>query len=360
MTRHLLGPSSLRVPVALLALVAVLAAACTDGTSPSFAPESGVASGVANGTALGSDSGDGRSEVGRLVVVLPPADALAPSEQSRIRALVERVLEEVAPAGSRPEIVAPMTTDAVQGAIESAVRRADAVCVTGNGGRGALVATLDLYPARTGCVLPLPDEVGLRVEDVDLDRVGRTLGESARAAAGEGTVLVLDGGDAMLDRRWAQGVLAGAPGAQHVVTNASQAVDLLDAQAEALRAGLVPGSFAASGGRADGPLGSPAESDMIPVALLLPVVEAVVLDASPAAAELLPVLLERGVLVVAPRSLLLDQAEHPAVVLRWRVRWDVPLTYLLRRILDRDAPRGAGPAAEELIALEPGPAAVGG
>lgn len=355
MTRHLLGPSSLRVPVALLALVAVLAAACSDGASPSFAPESGVAS----GTALGSTSGDDRSGVGRLVVVLPPADALAPSEQARIRVLVERVLEEVAPAGSRPEIVAPMTTDAVQGAIESAARRADAVCVIGNGGRGALVATLDLYPARTGCVLPLPDEGGLRVEDVDLDRVGRTLGESARAAAGEGTVLVLDGGDAMLDRRWAQGVLAGALGAQHVVTTASQAVDLLDAQAEALRAGLVPGSFAASGGRADGPLGSPAESDVIPVALLLPVVEVVVLDASPAAAELLPVLLERGVLVVAPRSLLLDQAEHPAVVLRWRVRWDVPLTALLRRVLDRDTPANNGASEVDLLAVEPGPAVLG-
>jgi hypothetical protein len=68
------------------------------------------------------------------------------------------------------------------------------------------------------------------------------------------------------------------------------------------------------------------------------------------------VLAERGVRVVAPRSLLLDAGEpEDAVVLRWRVRWDIPLALLLRRL---GGSGGATIAGEDVIVLEPGPAHV--
>jgi len=303
----------------------------------------------------------GQAGSGALLLVLPPADRLAPAERVRVRLLVERALDEVIVTGARPVLLEPATTDALDGAVETAVRRAGTVCVLGGGGRAALDAALSLYPSRTGCMLPLAGDPGrLLGADVDLEGVGRELGAVARAVAGEGTVLVLDGRDGMLDRRWAAGVLAAAPGAQHVVTSAVELLQLLDDQAAAIAAGVVPGSaeaLAGSGVDAEFP-----DREDVPLALVLPPVEVVVLDGSVEAMAVVAALLEREVRVIGPRSLLVEHPDDASIVLRWRVRWDVPLVALLRRALDGDAASGVpgdAPAwtLADVLALEPGPAA---
>jgi len=178
-------------------------------------------------------------------------------------------------------------------------------------------------------------------------------------------VLVLEGGDGMLDRRWALGVLAGAPGPQHVVVSAEDLLQLLTAQDDVIAEGLVPGSpEAVAGYRPDPPVDLP-DGDDVPVAVRLPPVAVVVLDGSPSAAALVDELLDRGIGVVAPRSLLLDRPDHPGVVLRWRIRWDQPLTLLLRRILVGDGNGGgegdgAADGEDDVLVLEPGPAAARG
>ena len=65
--------------------------------------------------------------------------------------------------------------------------------------------------------------------------------------------------------------------------------------------------------------------------------------------------------MVGPRSLLVGVPDE-AVVLRWRVRWDVPLTALLRRVevgpgASQD-PADAEPLWEDMVVLEPGRAFV--
>ena len=298
---------------------------------------------------------------GDVVLVLPPADRLAPTERARVRMLVERALDEVIVTGARPVLLEPATTDALDGAVETAVRRADTICVLGGDGRAALDAALALYPSRTGCMLPLAGDAGrLLGVDVDLAEVGRELGSVARSAAGEGTVLVLDGRDGMLDRRWAAGVLAAASGANHVVGSASELLQLLDDQETAIASGVVPGSAEAlTGPGVDAGL---SDREDVPLALALPPVGIVVLDGSVEAAKVVIELLEREVRVIGPRSLLLDHPDDTSIVLRWRVRWDVPLVALLRRALDGDAASGAQDSAPawtlaDVLALEPGPAA---
>jgi hypothetical protein len=282
--------------------------------------------------------------------------------------LVDRALDEVIVAGPRPALLEPLTSDALSGAIESAVRRTDTVCVLGGDARVMLEAALALYPSRRGCVLPLTggDDGLVLAADVDLEQVGRELGAAARAVAGDGGVLVLDGRDGMLDRRWATGVLAGSLTANHVVTSATELLQLLDDQAAAMAAGIIPGSIEALGGPDQGAAAEFPDRDDVPIALVLPPVEVVVLDASAEAELALAELLERGVRVIAPRSLLVDSADHPAVVLRWRVRWDLPLAALLRRVLEGSAGNGAVTGAQdsapawstdEVLVLEAGPAA---
>jgi hypothetical protein len=312
------------------------------------------------GSAEASVSG-GPAGSGTLVLVLPPADRLAPPERVRVRMLVDRALDEVIVTGARPVLLEPATTDALSGAVETAVRRSATVCVIGGDGRAALDAALALYPSRTGCMLPLAGDAGrLLGADVDLEAVGRELGAVARAVAGEGTVLVLDGRDGMLDRRWAAGVLTAAPGAQHVVTSAAELLQLLDDQAASVAAGVVPGSAEARAG-SGGDVEFPDRED-VPLALVLPPVEVVVLDGSVEAMAVVAGLLEREVRVIGPRSLLLEHPDDASVVLRWRVRWDVPLVALLRRALSGDAASGVPDGAPgwtmaDVLALEPGPAA---
>jgi hypothetical protein len=264
--------------------------------------------------------------------------------------LVDRAIEEVVLTGSRPALLEPATGDALAGAVELAVRRSDTVCVLGRDARPALDAALTLYPARMGCTLANGgDGSSVIAADVDVERIGRQLGVAARAAAGEGTVLVLAAGDGMLDARWTAGVVAGASGARHVVTSADDLLRILDDQEASIAAGVMPGSTAVL---------DDLDREDLPIALALPPVEVVVLDASIDASLVVAGLLERAVLVVAPRSILTDHSADPSVVLRWRVRWDVPLTALLRRVLDRDAPAVDG-GDVDLLAVEPGPAVLG-
>jgi hypothetical protein len=303
-----------------------------------------------------------------LVIVLPPAAGLAPAEHARVRLLVERVLEaELSPAVRQAvTVVEPADAGSHLDAIERAVRRVGdrgSVCVLGADLRDQLAPLLALYPAARVCLLPTSalDDDPLTTADVDLDVLGRTLGSAARAAARGGTVVVLTGGDAMLDRRWRTGVLETAgsavgtsalPGAVHTIRTAEELVALLDEQAALIAQGIEPGSPEALDLEGTG-LGV----DELPPSLALPPVGAVVLDASPEAALLVAVLAERGVRVLAPRSLLLAaEAPEDAVVLRWRVRWDVPLGALVRRLVNGDA---GPPATEDVLVLEPGPVYAG-
>ncbi len=344
-----------------LVAAALIASACTGEVGPSQAGSGG------DPVSSRGAPGDGPGEVataGDLTLVLPSTDRLAPAERARVRLLVGRVLDEVITIGPRPELLEPSSAQALHDVVEMAVRRSDVVCVLGRDGQAALAAALALYPSRTGCLLPLVGGEGRPLGiDVDLDGIGRALGAVARAAAGDGTVVVLDGGDGMLDARWARGVRAGAADdgtvvAQHIVRSASELIDLLDAQAASLAAGIVPGSPDALGGRERGSGPAGADLDDRPIALVLPPVQVVVLDASPEAAALVEMALGRGLKVLAPRSLLVDRADHPGVVMNWRVRWDVPLARLLNRVLGGEPLIGdeSGPALD-LLVTERGPAA---
>jgi hypothetical protein len=307
-----------------------------------------------------------------LVIVLPPAAGLAEPERARVRLLVERVLEAELTAAARQAVVLLEPADAASlvDAIERAVRRVGdrgSVCVLGADARGTIAPVLARYPATRACLLPVPavDGEDLVSADVDLERLGRELGAAARAAAGTGAVVVLDGGDAMLDRRWRSGVLAAAvapigtsalSGATHTVRTAEELMALLDEQAALVAGGVVPGSAEAIELAEGADVGIVDLADL-PPASVLPPVGAVVLDASPEAALLVAVLAERGVRVLAPRSLLLDAgAPEDMVVLRWRVRWDLPLAGLVRRLVVGD---GASASGEDVLVLEPGPAYAG-
>lgn len=302
------------------------------------------------------------------MIVLPPADGLAAAERARVRLLVERVVD-ARPASdvSAIEVLEPVDGAALLDTVERAVRRAGAggtVCVVGADLRARIAPVLALYPATRGCLVPAPEEgAGLLTADVDLGRLGGDVGAAARAAAGEGTVVVLDGGDVLLDARWDRGLAdstgatAGAGGALHTVRSAEELLTLLDDQAALAATGVEPGSREAR--TEDGellPSDLPA-TDALPVARTLPPVAVVVLDASPEAALLGAELALRGVRVIAPRSLLqADGAPRDTVVLSWRVRWDVPLGDVVARA--RSGSPSAPPVADAAVELEPGPAAV--
>jgi hypothetical protein len=331
---------------------------------------------------------------GTVILVLPPADGLADAERARIRLLTDRAIEAVFTSAERPVVLEPATMDAVIATVETAVRRSGplaTVCVVGADATTVLAPVLDLYPATRGCALLAPSDTQAGVasapssmgpagfgsipsavpalqltEDVDLEHLGRELGASARAAAGDATVLVLDGGDVMLDQRWRRGVVLGAPGAVHVVTSAAAALALLDDQEALLADGVIPGS------RRSAPVSPfPVDEEILrsepaPLALALPPVGVVVLDASREAALLVDAVLDRGLRVVAPRSLVAARTDAngdaAGVVVRWRVRWDAPLATLLRRAVDgagsSGVSRGEGGPETAMIVLEPGPAFV--
>lgn len=322
-------------------MFATVLAACAAAVDPSADP---VAVPVA------ADPGSGGSAPSTpvaIVIVLPPADGHAESERARIRMLVELAADEALRGAPAPVLLEPATADALGWTVESAVRRVGAsgtVCLIGADGATVVAPVLALYPAARVCLLPSGRDVVTMgpvptlTADVDLDRLGRELGEAAREAAGQGTVMVLAGRDAMLDRRWLSGVVAGAPGPLHTVASADAALEFLDARAVDPARGVGP-------------------DDDFQLAPALPPVTVVVLDASAEAALLIGPLSERGLLVVAPHSLLVGLTDE-GVVLRWRVRWNVPLAALLRRAgVVPGAPQGLPgiePLWEDMVVLEPG------
>lgn len=282
---------------------------------------------------------------GELVLVLPALDRLDALEHVRVRAAVTRVLDAVL-GGTRPYRVVTAPTSASLGdVVEQAVRGADIVCVLGPDGRVALESALTLYPQTVGCGLPAPtDGVLLTGAEADLEALGRMLGRAARAAAGEREVVVLSGGDALHGVSWLAGVSDGASGGPVRIVGSVGAVrEVLDRTGSRVAAVDVSGIDGVASRSAVG---------------------VVVLDASPGAAELALELLERGVLLVAPRPFVVDAPDVSAVVMRWRVRWDVPLVGLLRRavaVADGTAVPNQPPVTpqtEGMFSLEEGPAHV--
>ena len=346
---------------ALLVALALVAGGCAAAGDPQLPGAPGQDDGAA------ANAGGGTS-AGVLTIVLPPAELSAPVERVRVRMLVDRAVEASIVRGDRPVLIEPATADALGDAVELAVRRSDTVCVMGREAQSALVEALALYPSRTACLIPAHGirRAGWVGVDIDLDEVGRTLGAAARSVARDGTVVVLDGKDGMLDRRWAAGVRAGVVDgggvdSRPVVTVSSAGelfglIDALAAEASDLPPDLPPdrSSDAPSDDRLDVPTGA------------LPPVQVVVLDASAASAEAVDVLLGRGLQVIAPRSLLAERTDHPGVVMNWRLRWDVALTVLLRLIVEGRTSSGEGVAGvtllptADVLTLEPGPAAAPG
>jgi hypothetical protein len=357
----------------LLTVLAMTLAGCATGEGTD-----GGSALTAGPTPGGSGSASTASPTS-VVIVLPPADGLADDERQRVRLLVERAAEESRLGEPVPVLLTPASADALVWTVESAVRRvgtSGVVCLVGAESAATVAPIMALYPATRFCLLPSGDASGDAVDDtvsrvvrsprsltadVDVGRLGRELGVAARAAAGEGTtVLVVAGGDAMLDGRWAAGVVAGATGSVHTVATAEEALALIDDQAASLAAGVVPGSAQARAGDPSAPVIELPDRQSLPLALTLPTVAVVVLDASPEAALLVGPLIARGLLLVGPRSLLTtlpDGLSDDGVVLRWRVRWDVPLAELLRRTgmatEPADTVPGTGPVWEDTVVLEP-------
>lgn len=321
--------------------VALVASAC--GTGSDDRPDE-ASVGASESPGASGVPGDG------LVVVLPPADGLADAERTRIRRRVEDVVARATGDGAG-SVLEPATAASLADALDIAARRAGGdgtVCLLGARGRAALTAVLVRYPGVRACVVPGPLPSGVAtervaVEDVDLGALGRSLGLAAREAAGPGAVLLLDGGDALLDVRLRRGVeegvlgVAGASGPTFgVVGTAAAVVALLDEQAAIREEGGVPGG--SGGGPDDGIVGMPEGGDgppgigSAPTARSLRSVAVVILDAGPEAASLAPSLAERGVRVVLPTALL-DAGLVPLeqVVLHWSVRWDVSLASALAR-----------------------------
>lgn len=311
-----------------------------------------------------------------LAVVLPPSDRLAAPERDHVRQAVERALAAVLPEDVDPATVVvlePSDASAVVESVELAVRRVGpggSVCVLGTGVRERIAPVLALYPATRACLLPASPLEGDRhlALDVDLEGLGRELGVAARTAAGSGTVLVLDAGDPMLDRRWRVGIGSGvldpegvgAPGRVHVVRSAEELLRFLDDQAALIDGGIVPGSPEAFDPTdEEDPLLGP---DSSPPALALAPVSVVVLDGSPAAALVLGTLAERGLRVIGPSAVLgggaigEDAIGEDAVVVRWHVRWHLPLAALLDAVISGEA---SPLTFEEVFVVVPGQAGRG-
>lgn len=301
--------------------------------------------------------------------MLPPADGLAPAEQDRLTTMVALALDGWLPGGPddpAPVVLEPADAASFADTVERALRRAGpdgTVCVIGVGARDRLDPLVVLYPSVRTCAVPAvaPDDGGPQAVDVDLEELGRRLGVAARGAALGGTILVLDGGDAMLDRQWRTGVVAGtrdasaeeAPNPVHVVRTAEAAVRLLEEQAELLERGVLPGSATPIEAEvpADGGDGADGEDDL-PPALVLPPVRVVVLDASAEAALLVGPVAERGLLLVGPQSLIDDAGiADESVVMRWSIDWGTLVGRLLRSISSGGSPI----VVDDVLVLEPGP-----
>lgn len=364
-------PRLLRLPVLALLVALVSTAGCAgDGAEPE---------GDATDASIPAPTAPGARE-GTVVLVLPPADGLAPLERTRVRALVDRALV-VRDDGRAYVVLEPATSGSLVDTFDIAVRRGGGdgtVCVLGTRARAALAPVLTRYPAARACVVPGPLPLGVAADrivvgDVDLTELGRSLGVEARAAAGQGSVLLLDGGDALLDVRWRRGVEEGVLGAAGsvgpalgIVATAADALALLDAQAALIADGIVPGAPDAPGTDAPGTDGEgPSARSTLPgegppdARTLLPVT-VVVLDAGPEATVLATALRDRGLRLVVPTSLLNGNLVRPDdVVLHWSVRWDVLLTRALSGPDATGSTAAAPPASTDdaPIVLQRGPGA---
>jgi hypothetical protein len=334
------------VRLLLATLLLSASAGCSPGaaspatTSPPVAPE------VLEDAATSARPGE-------FVLVLAAFERLDAAEQARLRIAAGRALTGAVEDGRPTRIVQVAEPEALDDVVETAAREAAIVCVLGARARDALAAALLSYPQTVGCVLPDDGDgdgegAPLLTADVDLTALGLELGRTARAAAGQGTVILLWGQDAMLDARWIRGLQAGADGGpKQTVMSAQELEAALD---EATSTAVSASTLA----RSDRPV--------------------VVLDASRLSGELVGPLLARGVAVVAPRSILsaVPPQDLEAVVLRWRIRWDIPLLPLLREALlsaatgsaravlsdGGDATTAVAAPRENAVILEPGPAYV--
>ena len=346
--------------LAILAPVLIVLSACAAEDPPPPPPPPSPDAAV-------PDVGEG------LVVVLPPADLLGAEERNHLRRAVERAFAAALPDDVDPATVVmlePADSSTVVDTVERAVRRVGpggTVCVLGAGVRERIAQVLALYPATRVCLLPSESVEGdmQLTADVDLDALGRALGAAARTVTRGATVLVLDAGDPMLDRRWRAGIEASVlepgedrtSGRVHAVRTAEEALRLLDDQAALLAEGIVPGSPEALATVDAADATSGLDGEQLRPALALPPVAVVVLDASPQAALLIPSLAERDLPVVGPRSLLAaDGVREDTVVLRWRVRWHLPLGALLDVVISGREPV---PAVDDVLVLEAGPAGRG-
>jgi len=354
-------PRALSRPLLAAAVLAVLSVAACAEDAATLPTSSAPVTGPVNGS-------DALRSVG-VSIVLPPAELLEPAELARVRMLVERALDEAGPLSVTVDVLQPATVLARSDLLEVAARRSTALCVLGGRDMTALAEVRLLYPALRTCVLPSPSgmlggtaapamdgPIGL---DVDLAALGADLGRAARAVAGDDLVIVLDGGDPMLDPAWAATVRAGAlPGPVGVLLDPDHVIDLLALlDARALGAATADARDRAvdgpSLGRSGGLSGAEDEEWLDQRDLQL---GAVVLDASPGSARLAELLLERGVAVLGPRSILVDRAEHPSLAVRWRVRWDVPLAQLLRAMVDGTVAVELPVNGDPVLVLESGPA----
>lgn len=289
-------------------------------------------------------------------LVLPPADLLAGPSRDALRTLLQGA--STRPGEGAPwDALEPTTSASLADTLALAVRRtggAGTVCLLGARGRAALTALLAQYPAVRACVVPGPgllDVPAARVAvgDADLERLGRELGTAARTMAGDGSVLVLDADDVLLDGRWRRGVEegvlgpAGGPGPSlGIVATAAEALGLLDDQAALLEQGIVPGGPAAV-----------VPGDLLPNAASLRPVAVVVLGTGPDSAELAVALAARGTPVIVPSAFLEAALVAPEqVVAHWRIRWDA----LLRAALADSTGAEPEPVDRAFVVID-GPAA---
>ncbi len=208
-----------------------------------------------------------------------------------------------------------------------AQRGTDLVCVLGGQGRRVVSDLFDVYPRLRYCALPASSsnpQDRVTLIDVRFDEIGHAVGVAAIAAVGEdasvGAVIGANrvGRDRLLDG------LRAAVGEDHLVEYGPE-----DAETalEAVQALL--------------------DAD----------VDVAVIDVGHGAAEALALAADE-LTIINPISTLTGGPVADATLVSWRVRWDVILRPTLARLVDPDVdvPRSVG-LAEEAVRLTPGSAA---
>lgn len=316
----------------LLAAALVLAACA--GAGPDGAGDDGLGgvgsagAGSTAGAAAPSDpspgpgAGTGVGGIdGPLALVLPAASTLHPRAHAELVTAADLALTAAAADGGTRRVVLPRT-DALPDVLAALAPEVGALCAVGVGAVPALGAVRARWAALPACATPgAQDAGGVTVAPVDVAGLGARLGRIARAAAGSRTVVVLATGDPLLGADWAAAVAGGAGAGPVRVLG-----DVAGLGAEDLAGGEVG---------------------------------AVVLDAGPGAAAALTALDGTAVLLVLPAALATDDdgPDPGRVLARYRVRWDVVLAPLLRRVRGADA---TAVPVTEVVEVVTGPAALPG